>query len=447
MLSKADNEFVCRVGGGTPMGDMFRRYWWPVLLSSDLPEQGRACTPKRFSLLGDHYVAFRGTDGKVAIVDEACPHRGASLALGVVEECSIKCIYHGWRIGGDGTIQEAPNVSDPRVLKGLRNHIKARPYGVREAGDVVWAYIGPSDKEPAFPEFDWFRVPTRNRIVSAVVLDANYLQSIENLFDPSHLSVLHQDPMRKMTQVVDQATAASVLANSAPLLEVQTTEFGFQLAAIREHGDKLRVRAVVFVAPGLVFIPASPRVSSGGVLAYVPMSDSRTLQLTILWDEERPYNEEPLRSEVLNYFGLLPSTIDEFGISRETCDMPGKPSMENCFKQDRESIRLGESFTGIPDFIPEDTAVIVSQGAIRDRSREHLVPADAGVIQLRRTLIDAARRFMQGEAPIGLQESADTSTICSYEYSIPVDTAWQSMMPAHRSSRGSSTPAKSLEET
>lgn len=433
MLSRADNEFLCRVGPGTPTGEMFRRYWWPVLLSSELTERGRACTPRRITLFGETYVAFRGEDGVVGVLDERCPHRGASLVLGVVENCGIRCLYHGWKMAPDGAIQEAPNVADARTLEALKTRFKARAYPVREAGDLIWVYVGPADKQPPFPEYNWFEVPTRNRINSAVVLDANYLQTLENLVDPTHLGVLHQDPMRKMTVAVAQETSSSVMSDMAPLLEVEPANFGFRLAAIRRHGDCLRVRPVAYVAPACMLIPASPRSTAGGVLFFVPMSDVRTLQITIVWDEERAYNEEPIRSEVQQYFGISPKVIDDFGISREQCDRVGKPSASNNFLQNRASISSGESFTGIPDFVPEDAAVIGSQGAISDRSRDHLVPADIGVVHLRRLLMESARRVQEGGAPVGLDTVVDTSTICSHEYVVPVGTAWQTMLPHHPS--------------
>jgi phthalate 4,5-dioxygenase oxygenase subunit len=253
-----------------PMGEMFRRYWWPVLLSTDLPEGGKGCVPRRITVMGESYVAFRGTDGKAAILDEHCPHRGALLALGIVEDCAILCLYHGWKMGADGAVQDAPNVADEKGLKGLLSRFKTGAYPVREAGDLIWAYFGPANKVPAFAEYHWLGVPRRNSVWSAVVLDANYLQSIENLVDPSHLGLLHQDAMRKMTQVVDRTTAATVMKHVVPRLEVQLTDFGFRLAALRPHENSWRVRAGAYAAPAFIFIPASPRSTAGGCLRIFP---------------------------------------------------------------------------------------------------------------------------------------------------------------------------------
>src|SRR5215469_4224792 len=137
MISLCENELLTRVGPDTPMGRAMRRYWLPVCTSAQLPEpDGR---PLRVALLGEAFVAFRDSRGRVGLLDEFCMHRRASLALGRVEKNGIRCLYHGWKFGVDGAVHETPNHPDPRLCQGLR----APAYPVREAGGLVWAYIGP----------------------------------------------------------------------------------------------------------------------------------------------------------------------------------------------------------------------------------------------------------------------------------------------------------------
>src|ERR1700733_9554860 len=143
MLSHEDNELMCRVGAGTAMGIALRRYWLPALQSSDLKAGG---DPRRVELLGQTFVAFRGTDGRVGILDEFCPHRAASLVLGHVEECGLRCIYHGWKFDADGKVLETPNVADAKFTQRL----KAKAYPAREAGGLIWTYLGPAEKCPPF---------------------------------------------------------------------------------------------------------------------------------------------------------------------------------------------------------------------------------------------------------------------------------------------------------
>jgi phthalate 4,5-dioxygenase len=112
MLSKEDNELMCRVAPGTAMGTAMRRFWLPAVLSEELPHPD--CDPRRVQLLGEDFVAFRDSDGMMGILDEYCCHRSASLALARIEERGIRCIYHGWKFAVDGTVMDTPNVADPR---------------------------------------------------------------------------------------------------------------------------------------------------------------------------------------------------------------------------------------------------------------------------------------------------------------------------------------------
>src|SRR5437016_4734164 len=136
MLSEADNELITQVGPGTPMGEVFRRFWMPACLSQDLP--GPESDPVRVRVLGEDLVAFRDVEGRVGVLDEFCCHRTASLTLGRVEGCGIRCIYHGWKFAVDGTILETPNVEDDRI----KTRMKQPAYPTREAGGIVWCYMG-----------------------------------------------------------------------------------------------------------------------------------------------------------------------------------------------------------------------------------------------------------------------------------------------------------------
>ena len=159
MLSQKDNELLCRVGPGTAMGDVFRRYWNPVLPASEVALPG--CRPVRLRILGEELVAFRDKSGQLCIIEEWCIHRRVSLALGRVEEDGIRCLYHGWKFGCDGTVKETPNTKNTNI----RNHLRARTYPVREAGGLIWTYMGPTDKQPPFPKWRFMEIAPSNLIV------------------------------------------------------------------------------------------------------------------------------------------------------------------------------------------------------------------------------------------------------------------------------------------
>ena len=104
MLTHEENELLCRVEGDAPMGQIMRRHWLPACLSEEVAEPDG--DPVRVRLLGEDLVAFRDTDGRVGVMDEMCPHRRASLALGRNEECGLRCLYHGWKMDVEGNVLE-----------------------------------------------------------------------------------------------------------------------------------------------------------------------------------------------------------------------------------------------------------------------------------------------------------------------------------------------------
>src|SRR5438876_10193039 len=186
MLRHEENELLTRVGRGTPMGEMIRRFWVPACLSEELPEPD--CDPIRIRLLGEDLIAFRDTDGRAGVMQERCPHRGASLFFGRNEEGGLRCLYHGWKVDVTGKVLDTPCEPAESMMKQMVRHAA---YPVIERGDVVWAYLGPLEKQPAFPDYWWTQVPANQRAVGKVDYQCNYLQGLEGVTDGSHSGVLH----------------------------------------------------------------------------------------------------------------------------------------------------------------------------------------------------------------------------------------------------------------
>ena len=279
VLSKADNETLCRVGPGTPMGAVFRRFWHPVCLSEQIARPD--CDPVRVEILGERLVAFRDTAGKLGLLEEGCPHRGVSLALGRNEDKGLRCLYHGWKFAVDGTILDMPNCPDLR----LAPNIKAKTYPIREAGGFLWAYLGPADKMPPFPTWRFLDIPVENMRVNRIDADVNYMQQLEGGADTSHVGILHSNFARPgwMTGGFNANTdpdnpAALATGDLAPTLALEDTPFGFHYAAIRqvegnEADGKRNVRVVPIIMPSTRIIP-SPAVQF--IIFEVPMNDTRT---------------------------------------------------------------------------------------------------------------------------------------------------------------------------
>ena len=148
MLSLADNELMTRVGAGTPMGNLMREYWIPFLFSWEIEADG---SPERVRLLGEDLVAFRDSSGKVGLIAENCPHRGASLYFGRNENGGLACIYHGWKFDVNGACIEMP--SEPATSN---FHEKVHPvsYPIVEKAGFIWTYMGPAKTPPPLPALE-----------------------------------------------------------------------------------------------------------------------------------------------------------------------------------------------------------------------------------------------------------------------------------------------------
>lgn len=195
MLSREDNELVTRVGPGTPLGRMMRKYWTPALLSEEIARDG---APVRIRLLGERLVAFRDTDGRVGVFEEYCPHRRVSLFLGRNEERGLRCVYHGWKFDVAGRCVDMP--TEPPGSE-FQRKMRAVAYPTVEHGGVVWAYLG-SGEPPAPPRFEWTRLRPEQRVVTRTWQECNWLQALEGGIDAAHAAALHT--------VIDEASKRAV---------------------------------------------------------------------------------------------------------------------------------------------------------------------------------------------------------------------------------------------
>ncbi|HXF35488.1 MAG TPA: Rieske 2Fe-2S domain-containing protein, partial [Candidatus Acidoferrales bacterium] len=220
-MTAEDQAALVHVGPGTRMGNMMRRYWHPIATSEQLPHPD--CAPLRAKLLGEHFVVFRDTNGVVGVLDEWCAHRGISLALGRVEECGIRCLYHSWKFAVDGTVMETPNTADPRV----RERVKQRAFPVHEQSGLIWTYIGSAQTQPPFRRFHFDTVPAERRGVVRVNLKVNYLQNLEGGVDSSHVGLLHSNQVRPEWRArqreLDADLRRLIMNDEVPTLEVENT--------------------------------------------------------------------------------------------------------------------------------------------------------------------------------------------------------------------------------
>ena len=419
MIGRDDNELMCRVGPGSPMGEAMRRFWIPALLSSELREPDG--DPVHVELLGQNLVAFRDSNGNVGLLDEHCCHRGASLTIGKVENCGIRCIYHGWLFGADGTVLETPNVADPK----FKDRFKAKAYPVHEAGGFIWAYLGPREKMPPVPDFPWMNAPESLRMNTVQINGCNYVQLLEGLLDSSHLTILHRSALNKAKDSeLNFAKATSHMRyDAAPKIESEETRFGLHYAAVRLLEGKAETRVTAYITPFWILNP------NGDIaVGVVPMSDTKSAFYTVWWDGVKCYGEDPLRSDQQKLVGFNPEMLERFGQTRDTFGGPNTMRRENRWGQDREMIQAGHQ-SGVPTLALEDSLVCASAGPLRDRSNEHLAGADLAIAQMYRILIRMARQGRDGQDPVGLGVSM--AEIRGTNASVDPSVEWRSLVRQH----------------
>lgn len=422
MLNAQENDRMCRVGADRPMGRVVRRYWLPLLLANDLQA---GADPKGVEHLGERLVVWRDAAGRVGVYAEACLHRGSSMMLARVEDDGLRCIYHGWKFATDGVVLDTPNVADPK----FKERVRGRVYPSREAGGLIWAYLGPREHEPEFPHWPWLDLPDSHRLVTRHVEECNFVQVIEGLVDSSHLGLLHMNGLRQ-SGAVDIAFANKVNSmqrNLVPSFQLLDTDFGFYYAALREIAEagmeRTEVRIAAFVAPCIVLNP------NGDIATIVvPVDDRRTAFFHVFWSNTEALNREPLRSRHLGFIGLTPGVLADFGLTDDTIGRPEVPNPRNNFHQDRAAMRRGDSWSGLPGLIEEDVAASVSAGSIRDRSVEILSTADVGVARLYRALDACINAVESGAAPLGVGRAINWNTVVGIHGTLDA-RGWQALLP------------------
>jgi phenylpropionate dioxygenase-like ring-hydroxylating dioxygenase large terminal subunit len=378
MLPREDNALLTRVGPGTALGQLMRRYWIPALLSEEIPESDSP--PVRVRLLGEDLVAFRDSHGRVGLLDEHCSHRGTSLFFGRNEECGLRCIYHGWKFDVDGKVLETP--AEP-ANSTLKNKVRHTAYPCRETAGIVWSYLGPREKMPLLPNYEWMNLPPDNLYVTKSVQDCSWLQGLEGECDSSHLSILHKAFSERQRGGGDPDMYA---VDAAPNLEGVETDYGIRMISCRKADQNtiyLRVSNIVLPCHG--FIPTGGLKGNAEgytIHSHVPMDDAHSMRYNIHFRRSRP-----IRSDERQHEREIEANFRKVR------------NLQNSYLQNREEQKR-ETFTGMGrTFLIHDSCATESMGPIYDRSQEHLGVSDMTVIAVRKFLLQCIKGAMAGKEP------------------------------------------------
>jgi 5,5'-dehydrodivanillate O-demethylase len=359
MLTKEANERLTQVSAGTPMGELLRRYWYPVATVPELDAEPVLAV----TILGENLALFRSDSGELGLVAQRCPHRGASLAYGIPEEDGLRCPYHGWKFGRNGACLEQPAEPADSTFK---DRIQIPAYAVQEMGGLIWAYLGPAPA-PLLPRYDLFVRDDVEREIGTTRLPCNWLQIMENSLDPVHLEYLHGMYTNYTMKRQGKAPAAKVRHHEK--IRFQVFDYGISkqrlLEGDSEDSDDWQVGHPILF-PNILAV-GDHRVPEFQI--RVPMDDTHTYVIWY-WTRPRAADSPPQSPHAINV-------------------------SENPYRHENGRLVV-ETING------QDMMAWVTQGPISDRSTERLATSDQGVILYRNLLEENIRKVERGEDPMAV---------------------------------------------
>ncbi len=387
MISQELNDSLTRTDKGSDAGEVLRRYWQPAALLDELVS-GRPVVPVR--LLGEDLVLFRDTEGETGLIGRHCPHRGADLCYGRLEDNGLRCPFHGWHFDRDGQCVEQPG--EPESSR-MHENIKTVAYPTTEKNGVIFAYMGPGEP-PEFPDLDCFRAPESHVFAFKGLWECNWLQAMEVGIDPAHASFLHrflqdEDPGEGYgKQFRDKAAGTEIPMTKLlrdyprPEITVEETGYGLRLFALRHMDDgRTHVRVTNQIFPETICIPMSREMTI--TQWHVPVDNQTCYWYSMFTSFGAPVDktlmrEQRLKEHRLPDYAPLKNARNNYGYNPEEQD--------------------DLTYTGMGlDINVHDQWAVESMGRIQDRTQEHLGKTDAGIIKYRQMLRKAIASVKNGD--------------------------------------------------
>ena len=387
MLSKEQNDLVTQTGPDTPGGKLFRQYWQPIALVADIEDD----QPIALKVMDEELVLFRDEEGKLGLLGLHCPHRGGDLSYGRIEAGGLRCVYHGWVFDVNGKCLEQP--AEPPGHE-FCNRIKQKSYPLKVLGGMIFTYMG-TGEPPALPEWECLLAPESHRFISRSREHCNWLQGFEGDIDPYHLSFLHLALNRAKTGVGTSAIGPfhEFFTKGVPRMEVERTDFGVRIYAMRDLGDQSYLRLSNYVLPNIAAV-AGGAIDGDGymMLWHVPIDDVSHVKYQLAFKRSKPVDIEKEKADAVMHWKLGSSQLPERNAT-------------NRWMQDRKSMK-DEWFAGLgSSFALHDNWATETMGPIYDRSQEHLGHGDKGIVGARRALLQAIEdQAAGGEIPFHLGE-------------------------------------------
>jgi phenylpropionate dioxygenase-like ring-hydroxylating dioxygenase large terminal subunit len=401
MMSQEQNDLITRVGPRTPAGKLMRQYWQPAALIDELAGN-RPLKPVR--LLGENLVIFRDETGGYGLLERHCPHRGADLAFGRLEDGGLRCSFHGWLFATDGRCLQTPAEPDD---SNLCSQIRQKGYPVREKNGILFAYLG-GGEPPALTDFDCFVAPDTHTFAFKGMIECNWLQALEVGIDPAHASFLHrffedENPAEAYgKQFRDQSADSDMPMTRVlrefprPQIEVDPTDYGLRITSLRKISDSTtHVRVTNLAFPHAIVIPMSQTMTI--TQWHVPIDDMRCYWYAIFTSFDAPVNKDEMRRQRLELY--------------EMPDYIPRKNKNNDYGFDPHE-QEHKTYTGMgEDINVHDQWAVESMGPIQDRTNEHLGKSDKAITAYRRQLLKAIKDVEAGARPIMVLDAAAAKEI------------------------------------
>ncbi len=389
MLKEDLNRLVTQVGPGTGCGKLMRQYWQPAALTEELAGERPV---KALTLMGEDLILYRYGDNEYGLIGRHCPHRGADLCFGRLEDGGLRCAFHGWLFDHTGKCLEQP--AEP-ANSNFYKKIKHTAYPCVERNGIIFTYMG-TGNPPALPAFDCFEAPNEFTFAFKGFVDCNWLQLNEVGIDPSHASFLHRffddetdkeaygQQFRFSTEENDIAITKVLREYDCPEIEIEQTETGIRLYALRRLNDAdMHVRVTNQIFPNAIIIPISNEMML--TQWHVPIDDTTSWWYAIFSSFSEKVDKERMRNDRLELYTLP--------------DYRPRKNRDNDYGYDPEEQR-SKTYTGMgEDINVHDQWAVESLGKIQDRTQEHLGTADKAIIANRKLLIRAIEAVERDEEP------------------------------------------------
>ena len=375
MLRKEVNDLLTQTDAGTPMGELFRQYWIPAMLASELPEND--CPPVRIKLLGEPMIAFRDSDGRYGLMEEFCAHRRVSLWFGRNEHGGLRCPYHGWKYDVTGQCTEIPSEPDD---SDYCQSIRLQAYPLIKIGDVLWTHMGDEASRPPEPVWEFATVAPEQTVTTKRLQECNWLQALEGGIDSSHVSFLHLNELERDPLFKGAKANQYNLNDTKPVFDVSPSDGGLYIGVRRNAEGKYYWRITQWVMPCFTMIPPRADHPQHGHF-WVPIDDEHCWTWSYDYHPDRPLTDAERQA-----------CLDGKGVHSE--NIPGTfmsvQNRSNDYLMDRDAQKRGETYSGVLGFAMQDASLQESMGPICDRTRENLVSTDYGIVMTRNRLRKAA---------------------------------------------------------